>query len=302
VTYLFTTPNYFEVLGIPIVHGRGFAPQESDEHAAVAIVSASAAQALWPGEEPVGRTLRLQLEETQTGVADHIHTLRRVGEDMPGGVYVTVVGVAQDVVSGLVYQGKDAAQVYLPTNASGEHAGALLVKPRGGAALQPDALRSTLLQVHPDPLRFETIPLAEMVEVQMFPLRFASWIGSVLGVIALALSVSGLYGVLTFMLGQRAREIAIRMALGAAAPAVVRLVMRQSVKLAGAGAAGGLFVAFVVMKLLSSVIRLEAVSVLDPAAFATGLVLVSLAVLVASYAPARRSTRLDPAAVLKIDN
>ena len=302
VTYLFTTPNYFEVLGIPIVHGRGFTPQEADEKAGVAILSASAAQALWPGEEPVGRTIRLQLEEMQTGVADTIHSLRRIDEDIPGGLYVTVVGVAQDVVSGLVYQGKDAAQVYLPTSATGEHAGALLVTPRAGSILQPDALRPTLLQVHPDPLRFETIPLAEMVTVQMFPLRFASWIGSVLGVIALALSVSGLYGVLTFMLGQRAHEIAIRMALGAAAPAVVRLVMRQSARLAGAGAAAGLFIAFVVMKLLSGVIRLEAVSVLDPAAFATGLVLVSLAVLAASYAPARRSTRLDPAGVLKIDN
>jgi ABC-type antimicrobial peptide transport system permease subunit len=158
------------------------------------------------------------------------------------------------------------------------------------------------LKVHPDPLRFETIPLAEMVTVQMFPLRFASWIGSVLGVIALALSVSGLYGVLTFMLGQRAHEIAIRMALGAAAPAVVRLVMRQSIRLAGAGAAVGLFVAFIVMKLLSGVIRLEQVSVLDPGAFTTGLALVSLAVAAASYAPARRSTRVDPAAVLKMDN
>ena len=302
VTYLFTTRDYFAMLGIPIVHGRAFTLQESQEQAGVAIVSASAAQALWPGEEPVGRTLRLQLEETQAGVADRVHSLRRVGEDMPGAIYVTVVGVAKDVVSGLVYQGKDAAQVYLPTSAAGAHARALLVKPRSGVALQPDALRSALLQVHPDPLKFETIPLAEMVTVQMFPLRFASWIGSVLGVIALALSVSGIYGVLTFMLAQRAPEIAIRMALGAAAPAVVRLVMRQSARLAGAGAAVGLFAAFVVMKLLSSVIRLEEVSVLDPGAFATGLVLVSLAVVAASYAPARQSTRIDPAVVLKRDN
>ena len=144
------------------------------------------------------------------------------------------------------------------------------MRPRAGANLPPESFRPALLQVHPDPLKFESIPLAEMVTVQTFPLHMASWIGSILGGIALALSVSGLYGVLTFTLGQRAREIAIRMALGAAAPAVVRLVMRQSARLAGAGAAMGLLFAFTVMKLLSGVIRLEKVSVVDPGAFATG--------------------------------
>jgi len=215
---------------------------------------------------------------------------------------VTVIGVAKDVVSGLVYEGKDSAQVYLPTNAEGGHAHALLVRPRAGANLPPESLRPVLLQVHPDPLKFESIPLAEMVTVQTFPLHMASWIGSILGGIALALSVSGLYGVLTFTLGQRAREIAIRMALGAAAPAVVRLVMRQSARLAGAGAAIGLLFAFTVMKLLSGVIRLEEVSVVDPGAFAAGLVLVAGAVAVASYGPARRSTRVDPALILRSDS
>jgi len=299
VSYMFVTVDYFAMLGIPIVHGRGFAPGEAHEQSGVAIVSAAAAAALWPGEEPVGRTVRLQLEEAQTRVADTVHSMRRIGDDVPGGVYVTVVGVAKDVVSGLVYEGKDAAHIYLPTKIGGAHAGALLVRPRAGISLQPDALRSTLLRVHSDPLKFETIPLAEMVTVQTFPLRIASWIGSTLGAIALALSVSGLYGVLTFMLGQRAREIAIRMALGASGPAVVQLVMRQSARLAGAGAAIGLLFAFTVMKLLSGVVRLEEVSVVDPGAFGAGIILVAAAVALASYGPARRSTRVDPALILR---
>ena len=298
VTYLFVSPGYFSMLGIPIIHGRGFRPGESREESGVAIVSAAAAQALWPGEEPVGKTLHLEMPEARTGVADVLtRSLKAVGKS--GGLYVTVVGVAKDVVSGLVYEGKDSAQVYLPTSVEGQHAKALLVHPRPGTNLQPDAIRTMLLQVHPDPLKFETIPLVEMVAVQMFPLRLASWIGSILGGIALVLSVSGLYGVLTYMLGQRAREIAIRMALGAAAPAVVRLVMRQSARLAGAGAAIGLLFAFTVMEFLSSIIRLEEVSVLDPAAFAAGVALVTIAVALASYGPARRATHLDPASILK---
>jgi predicted permease len=302
VSYLFVSPEYFSMLRIPIVHGRGFGAEEAHEQSGVAIISAAGARALWPGEEPVGKTIRLELEEQQTRVADTVHSLRAVGDDKSdGGLYVTVVGVAQDVVSGLIYEGKDVAQVYLPTSVGGPHAHALLVRPRPGAGLQSDSLRPTLLQVHPDPLKFEAIPLAEMVTVQMFPLRLASWIGSILGAIALALSVSGLYGVLTFTLGQRAREIAIRMALGADAPAVVRLVMRQSARLAGAGAAVGLLFAFTVMKMLSGVIRLEKVSVVDPGAFGAGVVLVAAAVAFASYGPARRSTRVDPALMLKSD-
>jgi len=300
VSYLFVSREYFSLLDIPIVHGRGFSVEEAREQSGAVIVSAAAAQALWPNDEPVGKTFRLKIEEPQTGVAD-VLTRRLQAFDQNAGAYVTVVGVAKDVVSGLVYEGIDRAQVYLPTTVEGQHANALLIRPGAGASLQADALRPTLLQVHADPLKFETIPLAEMVIVQTFPLRVASWIGSGLGLIALVLSVSGLYGVLTFTLGQRAREIAIRMALGAAAPAVVRLVMRQSARLAGAGAAIGLLFAFTVMKLLSGVIRLDKVSVVDPGAFATGIVLVSAAVALASYGPARRSTRVDPALILKAD-
>jgi putative ABC transport system permease protein len=303
VSYVFVSPGYFSMLDIPIVHGRGFRAEEANEQSGVAILSVAAAQALWPGEEAVGKAMRLQLPEPQTGVADVLtRSLRRVDDNAAGAIVLTVVGVAKDVVSGFVYEGKDTAQVYLPTNAEGAHAAALLVQPRAGARLQPDPFHSTLLQLHPDPLKFETLPLADMMTLQMFPLRLASWIGSLLGLVALALSMSGVYGVLTFILGQRAHELAIRMALGAAAPAVVRLVMGQSARLAGVGALCGLFFAFVVMKLLSGVVRLEEVSVLDPGAFAAGLVLITAAVALASFAPARRSTRVDPARMLKADD
>ena len=105
------------------------------------------------------------------------------------------------------------------------------------------AVQSMLRKAHPDPLMFEVMPLDEMREAQMYPLRTASWIGSLLGAIALVLSVSGLYGVLTYTLSQRTREIGIRMALGATSAAVVRMVMTQSARLAGSRRAIGLAVA-----------------------------------------------------------
>ena len=122
-----------------------------------------------------------------------------------------------------------------------------------------------------------------------------------LSAIALALSISGLYGVLTYTFGQRIREIGIRMALGASPPDVTRLVVGYSARLASLGTATGLLLGFTVMKLLSRVVRLDNVSVIDPGAFAVSVALVAAAVALASYGPARRAARVDPSSMLRAD-
>jgi ABC-type antimicrobial peptide transport system permease subunit len=148
---------------------------------------------------------------------------------------------------------------------------------------------------------FEAVPLADMRAAQMYPLRAASWVGSLLGAIALLLSVSGLYGVLSYTLTQRTREIGIRMALGATASAVVRLVMSQSAKLAGIGVVLGLAAALALLIALNSVIHMSQVSVLDGAAFAIGVLTVLAAAAAAAYHPARRATQVDPSITLRGD-
>ena len=102
-----------------------------------------------------------------------------------------IVGVAKDVVSGFVYDGEDRAHLYLPTNPASTHASALLVRGRAPAEFRRDVLPALLQRVHADPFAFEVLPMAEVLALQMFPLRAASWIGSLLA-IAIALSVSGL--------------------------------------------------------------------------------------------------------------
>jgi predicted permease len=299
-TYMFVSPGYFSMLGIPILHGRGFRPEETGEASGVTIISAAGAKSLWPGEDPLGKTVRIQIEPPASHVNETVRLLRGApGAADPGTVVLTVVGVAQDVVSGFLFEGKDSLHLYLPTTRTGAHAQAILVRGRAGTTLRREALQPVLQRVHSDPLLFEVVPLEQMVSVQMFPLRMASWIGSFLAMLALALSIAGVYGVLTYTLGQRAQEIGIRMALGASGGAVVRLVLRQSARLAGIGAAFGLVVAFIVMSLVSVVVRLDNVSVLDLGAFAAGLGLVALAVLVASYGPARSASRVDPAIALR---
>ena len=148
-------------------------------------------------------------------------------------------------------------------------------------------------------MAFDVLAVDEMVALQMFPLRVTSWIGSLLSAIALLLSISGLYGVLTYMFGQRIKEIGVRMALGASTGAVRRLVFRQAARLSAAGAALGLLLAFTVMKLLSSVVHLDNVSVVDPVAFGASFLLICIAVALASYGPARKASRVDPSTMLR---
>jgi len=300
-SYTFVSPEYFAMLRIPILHGRGFSPDEAAGQVPVAVVSAAGAKALWPGDEPIGKTVRLHLPPTGPRVVEDmtISLRRNVGDDTDTTV-VTVVGVAGDVVSGFVYQGADAAHVYLPTSVTGSRAAALLVRGRS-TGVSVDTVKSALLRAHQDPLTYDVLSLDEMVALQMFPLRAASWIGSLLSGVALALSISGLYGVLTYTFGQRIQEIGIRMALGATATAVTRLVAVQAVRLAALGTAVGVLLGFSVMKILSSLIRLDNVSVLDPGAFALSVALIAGAVALASYGPARRAARVDPSVMLRAD-
>jgi len=172
---------------------------------------------------------------------------------------------------------------------------------RGRSGLTAGAVRSALLRVVPDPLAFDVLPVDEIVALQLFPLRVAEWVGSLLSVIALALGISGLYGVLTYTFGQRLKEIGVRMALGATTGAVRRLVFRQALRLASVGTVLGLAVAFTVMKLLSTVVHLDNVSVVDLLFFKMSIVLIVSAVFLAAYGPARKASRVDPSTMLRAE-
>jgi predicted permease len=287
--YTFVSPAYFSVLRIPINRGRAFRQEEAIAAAPVAIVSDAAAQEFWPGEDPVGQTLTVEPAEG------------RPVDDLPGYTRITVIGTVRDVVSGLVVDGRDTAHVYLPTLPDDPRAHALLVRGRTTRDLRPDVLQQLFRHAAPDPETFEALPLEELHALQVYPLRAASWIGCLLAGVALALSVSGLYGVLTYTLNQRTKEIGIRIALGATSRLVVRMVMSQSARLAGIGAALGLTAAYLAMRTLSTAVQLREVSVLDLAAFAAGVMVIVGAAGLAAYHPARRATRVSPSLTLRAD-
>jgi predicted permease len=299
-SYAFVSPSYFDLLGISIVRGRGFSEQEAATQAPVLIVSAEAARRLWPNEDPLGKILRVAVAPPERPrVANTVRDMRGVGA-LNDGVAMTVVGVASDSVTGFVYQGVDHGQLYLPTSAEGSQAGALLVR-AGNQSPPLDTVRAALQRVTLDPAAFDVLPIDEMVALQLFPMRAASYVATLLSAIALVFSVSGLYGVLTYTFGQRKQEIGIRLALGASTAAVERMVFAQSARLASAGTLLGLLIGLVIMTLLGRFVRLAHVSVVDPFAFAVGVATIAAAVALASFGPARRAARLDPASLLRAD-
>jgi predicted permease len=300
VSYIHVSPEYFDTVQIPIVRGRGFRPDEALAEARVTIVSAAAAHALWPGEDPVGKTIRVWIEPKERGDVMERDRLISRDEIAEKGNDVVVIGVARDAVSGLVYDGRNA-HMYLPTNPSGANAKALLVRGRSTTDIRHDRLQAVLRTVDPSPLAFSLLSLDDALALQMYPLMVASWIGLLLSTIALVLSVSGLYGVVTYSLSQRIKEIGIRMALGATSAAIVKLVMAQSGRLVVIGAGTGLLVSFSVLGALNAIIPLENISILDAGAFATGAAILAIAAAVATYYPARRATRIDPSDALRAE-
>ena len=208
------------------------------------------------------------------------------------------------MITGLVFEGREPSHLYLPSNVeAAAQTDVLLVRGRDRARdLRVEDFRAVLKPLHADPLAFGYLPLADMMSMQMYPFNVSASIGSILGGIALALSVTGLYGVLIFMLSQRTREIGIRMALGATASSVVRLVMKQSARLAGLGAIVGVIVSFSVMTLLSAAVPLRGIEFVDAGAFAGGMAVIVAAAVLAAYAPARRASRIDPSITLRADS
>jgi predicted permease len=289
--YMFVSPEYFPLLGIPLQRGRAFSAAEAQAEAAVGIVSERTARLFWPGADPIGRVLRFAPQGDSQADA------------LKGYSEITIVGVAGDIVAGMPYQGIDPALVYLPTSRDGAHARALLVRRPDGSAAEQEHLSRLLERVDVNRAAFEVVTLAEIREVLLYPLRIASWIGTLLGLLALVLSVSGLYGLLMYVLGQRTREIGIRMALGATARGVVSLIMRQSSRVVGVGLGIGLLLTYSALTLLDATMPLRAgnVSIFDGWSFAAGVTLVAAAAAVASYFPARRAARVDPSTALRAD-
>jgi predicted permease len=286
VAYRFASPEFFTVFDIPLRAGRHFTPAESVSGGAVAIVSQTAARRLWPNGEAIGESLQMAADPRMPGGTK----IRRYSR-------VEVVGVAGDIATGYGDSESDKTALYLP--ASSHDAGTVLVaRVNGDTETARRAIDAALTAV--DPGAVEHIhKMQELVVGRVYPLRVAYWLSGMIGGLALILTISGIYGLLSCVVAERGKEMGIRMALGATTSAVTGLVLKQSLRLAAVGSAIGAVMAVGASRVLAS--RLVMMNTFDAGAYAWGVLLVLSACLAAAYVPARRATRIDPVGSLRHD-
>lgn len=266
--------NYFDVLGIPIVQGRGFLPSDGGDTAApVAIVNETMARRYWPGGAAVGRLVRL-------------------GNETPP---VEIVGVARDVT---YYRIAEAPlpYLYLPFGPVVMPGLAFQLRTAGPGAAPPGMLRRELRAGDPRIRVPLALSFADARQMPLYPSRVLAIISGACGLLALLLTALGVYGVVLHAVSQRTREFAVRLALGAQPGDLVAGVLRHGVALTAAGLVIGVGGAAALARLLQGF--LVGVSPFEPLTVAGLGAVVVMVALGASYAPARRATRIDPAAVL----
>jgi putative ABC transport system permease protein len=266
--------GYFSMIGIPIVRGRDFTEQEVRTGANVAIVTEATAQKFWPGEDPIGKILR----KGDTGD-------------------LQIVGVARDAqVSHLGESTK--LYVYLPAGPQEQSHLQLMIHGGGGFAAVAAGVRGVAAELDPD-VMVDVTKFEDNLENSRVPARIVAGLSGALGALALLLAAVGVYGVVSYAVSRRTREIGIRMTLGADGRDVMRLILRQSMRPVLIGAAIGVAVCAAVSGVLAQI--LFGISAHDPIAFVfVPAFLVGIALL-ASYIPARRATRVNPVVALRYE-
>jgi predicted permease len=275
------SPDYFKTMGIQLSRGRAFdASQDRADSPGAVVVSETAARRYWPGEDAVGKRLSIGNPENPDD-------------------WLTVVGVANDVRQ-FQLDADPKPQMYLTYAQAGFFVPRNLVVSTSVEPLSVAvAVRNAVWGIDRDQPVSNVRTMEDVLSDSIARQRFSMLLLGIFAAVALLLAAVGLYGVMTYAVAQRTREIGVRMALGAQAGDVLKLVVAHGLKLALAGVALGLVAAFVLTRLMSSL--LFGVSPTDPATLATiSLVLVAVALL-ASYIPARRATKVDPLIALRYE-
>jgi putative ABC transport system permease protein len=276
-SYRLTCPGYFGTLGIPVLRGRDFTNADATTAAGVVIVNETLAQAYWPNQDPIGRRLKLGRLESENP-------------------WLTVVGVVRDVK----HFGLDAAarrEIFRPYSQAAWPQMTIVVKSAAAPLSVAEPVRLAARRIDPDQPVTRSQTMADVLEQSIESRRFPMLLLSVFSAVALLLAVIGVYGVVSYIVSQRAREIGIRMALGARAAQGVRMVIGRSLRPIGVGLAAGFIGALLASRLLESL--LYEVRPHDPIVLTAIVLILGGSAVIASLVPARRAATVDPLVVLK---
>jgi predicted permease len=271
------SPGYFEAIGTPILRGRGFNDNDDESAPTVVVINQQMADRFWPHQDPTGRFVTLfgpgqsRIRAQIVGVAK-TGRYQSLGEDPKPFFYRCLL------------------QSYEPRRQ-------MVVRTAGDATILP-ALRETVRNLDSRMALTGAETLEQHMQLPLFPAKAAGFFLALFGFLALTLALVGLYGVMSYAVSQRTREIGVRMALGARPQDVLRLVLSQGLRLTLIGLGLGLTIALLGTRVLSNV--LYGIAPTDPLSYGAVIVLLTFAALLASYVPARWATRVEPMRALRM--
>jgi predicted permease len=271
------TPDYFHLLGMPLLRGRLFNELDEDKGPQVAVINEAFARTYWPNQDPLGKRFK------------------RTRSESP---WITVVGIIANArTESLAEAG--VPKIYLDLYQTGGKRLAIFVRGHLDAAAVSDEVREQVQSVDPTLPVFGAQTLNETVSASLTERRFSMEMVALFALTALLLAGLGIYGVISYIVSERTHEIGIRLALGAKGRNILRMVLRQGLRLALAGTAFGLVGALIVSHLMTGL--LYGVRPTDPLTFAGVALLLMGVALLACYIPARRAIRVDPLVALRYE-
>ncbi len=274
---LSVSAGFFDLLQIGLIRGRGIADDEGRAGASVAVVNEMLARQYWHGLSPIDQTFLL-IEGTTPPRA------------------VRVIGVVPDAVIGWVGE-RARPTVFLPTSLSAPGTTVLIRVDDDSPAAQR-ALEETLTLV--DPASTENLfSMADVMAVSIYPYRLAFWIAASIGLVALLLTLTGVYGMMAFVVAERTREIGVRLALGSTRARVVRLILGQSGRLAAIGI--GIAIPLAIGAAAAAATAIEVMDVFEPIAYFGGAAVVLAACAVGALVPSRRAARIEPLEAIRAE-
>jgi predicted permease len=272
--YSAVSPGYFDTVGIRLLRGRDFNATDLQTSTPVVIISERAAARFWPHQDPIGKRLQIR----------------------GSGPWLEIIGIAANTEGG--WNGDTPRPfLYLPLEQNYGPTVSVVVRSTSNPASMIEPLRAAIRRADPNVAITAASTLADYVGLILVPIRITAIVLGSLGVLGFAIAVLGLYGVIAYVVSQRTREFGIRKALGASAPQLYAVVLRQGVRMLVMGVVPGVVIAFAGAGFLRHL--LYGVEPYDPLTFTAVPLVLMLVGLAASVIPARRAARVDPNAALR---